>query len=668
MTGGCVLAELGYLSLLLATGLALLQGTLPWLGLLQGTLPWLGLRLASRPLLGCATPLALLVALLLGAALLLLASCFGLDDFTLVYVAQHANSALPLGFKLAAVWGGHEGSMLFFVFALGLWGALVALCSKRVDPLITTRVLAIMGLIVGLFGLYTLIFSSPFDRQFPGPLEGRDLNPMLQDIGLIIHPPLLYLGYVGFAVNFAFAMAALHSGRLDGAVAHWSRPWALGSWVFLTAGIVLGSWWAYYELGWGGWWFWDPVENASLLPWLLGTALLHALVVCEKRGAYGHAVLLLSIFTFSLSLLGTFVVRSGVLTSVHAFAVDPSRGLTLLLLLGLLLTCALTLFALRADIRAPYARFGLLSKEGLLGAAILLLSVACASVLLGTFYPMVFQSLHLGSLSVGAPYFNTIFVPLALCLMALMTQLPRLRWQHLATQRRIKVLLPCLLGLLGGALLSLAYPEPLQGGWLGLAANVLSLWLMASLLLPLLQPTSLRELTLNRFGSLLAHLGVAVCALGIAQVSHHSQEGSAVLAAGQPYRLGAFEFRYEGSEPIIGPNYTAERITLGVHKDGKEVARLTPERRHYSVRTMNMNEPGIAWGMLGDLYVVLGEKMGPGAYAMRLHYKPLVRWIWLGGLLMMAGGALRLLARRPLLASHPAPAAAPCPRFEQESL
>ncbi|WP_429219956.1 heme lyase NrfEFG subunit NrfE [Aeromonas veronii] len=653
-----MLAELGYLSLLLATGLALLQGTLPWLGL----------RLASPTLLRSAAPLALINAVLLLASLLLLASCFGQDDFTVSYVAQHANSALPLGFKLAAVWGGHEGSMLFFVFALGLWGALVALCSTLVDPLITTRVLAIMGLIVGLFGLYTLIFSSPFDRQFPGPLEGRDLNPMLQDIGLIIHPPLLYLGYVGFAVNFAFAMAALHSGRLDGAVAHWSRPWALGSWVFLTAGIVLGSWWAYYELGWGGWWFWDPVENASLLPWLLGTALLHALIVCEKRGAYGHAVLLLSIFTFALSLLGTFVVRSGVLTSVHAFAVDPSRGLTLLLLLGLLLTCALTLFALSADIRAPYARFGLQSKEGLLGAAILLLCVACASVLLGTFYPMVFQSLHLGSLSVGAPYFNTIFVPLALCLMALMTQLPRLRWQHLAAQRRIKVLLPCLLGLLGGALLSLAYPESLRASWLGLAANVLSLWLMASLLLPLLQPTSRRELTLNRFGSLLAHLGVAVCALGIAQVSHHSQEGGAVLTVGQPYRLGAFEFRYEGSEPIIGPNYTAERITLSVHKDGKEVARLAPERRHYSVRTMNMNEPGIAWGMLGDLYVVLGEKMGPGAYAMRLHYKPLVRWIWLGGLLMMTGGALRLLARRPLLANHPAPATAPCPRLEQESL
>nr|WP_244830276.1 heme lyase NrfEFG subunit NrfE [Aeromonas sobria] len=654
--GGFVLAELGYLSLLLAAVLSLLQGSLPWLGL----------RLASPLLLRCAKPLALSNAILLGAALLLLASCFARDDFTVSYVAQHANSALPLGFKLAAVWGGHEGSMLFFVFALGLWGALVALCSKRVDPLITARVLAIMGLIVGLFALYTLIFSSPFDRQFPGPLEGRDLNPMLQDIGLIIHPPLLYLGYVGFAVNFAFAMAALHSGRLDGAVAHWSRPWALGSWVFLTAGIVLGSWWAYYELGWGGWWFWDPVENASLLPWLLGTALLHALVVCEKRGAYGHAVLLLSIFTFALSLLGTFVVRSGVLTSVHAFAVDPSRGLTLLLLLGLLLTCALTLFALRADIRAPYARFGLLSEEGLLGAAILLLCVACASVLLGTFYPMVFQSLHLGSLSVGAPYFNTIFVPLALCLMGLMTQLPRLRWQQLAAHSRLNSLLPPLFGLLGGGLISLAYLEQgtFSGSWSGILANMVSLWLVTSLLLN----TPWRELTLNRLGSLLAHLGVAVCALGIAQVSHHSQEGGTVLSAERPYRLGAHEFRYEGSEPVIGPNYTAERITLSVHKNGKEVARLTPERRHYSVRTMNMNEPGIAWGLFGDLYVVLGEKMGPDAYTMRLHYKPLVRWIWLGGLLMMAGGTLRLFARRPLLASRSVAVSTSHHRLEQEAL
>ena len=541
--------------------------------------------------------------------------------------------------------------MLFFVFALGLWGALVALCSKRVDPLITTRVLAIMGLIVGLFALYTLIFSSPFDRQFPGPLEGRDLNPMLQDISLIIPPPLLYLGYVGFAVNFAFAMAALHSGRLDGALVHWSRPWALGSWVFLTAGIVLGSWWAYYELGWGGWWFWDPVENASLLPWLLGTALLHALVVCEKRGAYGHGVLLLSIFTFSLSLLGTFVVRSGVLTSVHAFAVDPNRGLTLLLLLGLLLTTALTLFALRADTRAPYARFGFWSKEGLLGAAILLLSVACACVLLGTFYPMVFQSLHLGSLSVGAPYFNAVFVPLALVLMALMTQIPRLRWQGLMASSRLKMLLPPLLGMLGGGLLSLGYREQGTLGWSGILANMISLWLIASLLLNVSFKT--RDLSANRLGSLLAHLGVAVCALGIAQVSHHSQEGGTVLSAERPYRLGAHEFRYEGSEPLIGPNYTAERITVSVHKDGREVARLTPERRHYSVRTMNMNEPGIQGGLFGDLYVVLGEKMGPDAYAMRLHHKPLVRWIWLGGLLMMTGGALRLLGRKPVLAAQP---------------
>ncbi|MGE6196852.1 heme lyase NrfEFG subunit NrfE [Aeromonas media] len=648
-----MLAEFGYLSLLLAAALSLLQGTLPWLGL----------RLASPTLLGCAKPLALLNAALIGISLLLLASCFGLDDFTLVYVAQHANSTLPMGFKLAAVWGGHEGSMLFFVFALALWGALVALCSKRVDPLITTRVLAIMGLIVGLFALYTLIFSSPFDRQFPGPLEGRDLNPMLQDIGLIIHPPLLYLGYVGFAVNFAFAMAALHSGRLDGALAHWSRPWALGSWVFLTAGILLGSWWAYYELGWGGWWFWDPVENASLLPWLLGTALLHALIVCEKRGAYGHGVLLLSIFTFALSLLGTFVVRSGVLTSVHSFAVDPNRGLTLLLLLGLLLTTALTLFALRADTRAPYARFGFWSKEGLLGATILLLCVACACVLLGTFYPMVFQSLHLGSLSVGAPYFNAVFVPLALALMALMTQIPRLRWQGLMASSRLKILLPPLLGLLGGGLLSLGYREQGTLGWSGILANMISLWLIASLLINFSFNT--RDLSASRLGSLLAHLGVAVCALGIAQVSHHSQEGGTVLSAERPYRLGAHEFRYEGSEPLIGPNYTAERITVSVHKDGREVARLAPERRHYSVRTMNMNEPGIKGGLFGDLYVVLGEKMGPGAYAMRLHHKPLVRWIWLGGILMMAGGALRLLGRKPLLAARPAKL--PQPLREQEA-
>ncbi|HGY5238246.1 TPA: heme lyase NrfEFG subunit NrfE [Aeromonas salmonicida subsp. pectinolytica] len=648
-----MLAEFGYLSLLLATALSLVQGTLPWLGL----------RLASPPLLGCAKPLAPLNAALLGAALLLLASCFARDDFTVSYVAQHANSALPMGFKLAAVWGGHEGSMLFFVFALALWGALVALCSQRVDSLIRARVLAIMGLIVGLFGLYTLVFSSPFDRQFPGPLEGRDLNPMLQDIGLIIHPPLLYLGYVGFAVNFAFAMAALHSGRLDGAVAHWSRPWALGSWVFLTAGILLGSWWAYYELGWGGWWFWDPVENASLLPWLLGTALLHALIVCEKRGAYGHGVLLLSIFTFALSLLGTFVVRSGVLTSVHAFAVDPNRGLTLLLLLGLLLTTALTLFALRADTRAPYARFGLWSKEGLLGAAILLFSVACACVLLGTFYPMVFQSLHLGSLSVGAPYFNAVFVPLALVLMALMTQIPRLRWQSLAASPPIKRIVPPLLGLLGGGLLSLGYRDLGALSWVGLVANVLSLWLVASLLLSF--SFKAHGLSANRLGSLLAHLGVAICALGIAQVSHYSLEGGTVLKAGSPYQLGAYTFRYEGNEPLLGPNYTAERITLSVHKGAKEVARLMPERRHYSVRTMNMNEPGIAWGLFGDLYVVLGEKMGPDAYAMRLHYKPLVRWIWLGGMLMMAGGALRLLRRKPLLASRPAKI--PQPLREQEA-
>lgn len=640
-----MIPELGQFALILAFATALLLGSYPLLGAKWGRL---GMMSAARPL-------AYAQFLLLLLSFLCLTWAFVDNDFTVQYVATNSNSQLPLAYRISAVWGAHEGSLLLWALTLGGWTAAVALFSRRLPLDAVARVLGVLGLISVGITAFVLFTSDPFIRTLPYfPVDGRDLNPLLQDPGLIFHPPMLYMGYVGFSVAFAFAIASLMTGRLDATWARWSRPWTMAAWVFLTLGIVLGSWWAYYELGWGGWWFWDPVENASLLPWLLGTALLHALVVCEQRGAYGHGVLLLSIFTFALSLLGTFVVRSGVLTSVHAFAVDPSRGLTLLLLLGLLLTTALTLFALRADTRAPYARFGFWSKEGLLGAAILLLAVACASVLLGTFYPMVFQSLHLGSLSVGAPYFNAIFVPLALMLMALMTQIPRLRWQRLAPVSRLRALLPPLFGLLGGGLLSLAYREQGSLGWSGMLANLIGLWLMASLLFNF--PLKTRWRDASRMGSLLAHLGVAVCALGIAQVSHHSQEGGTVLSADKPYRLGTYEFRYEGSEPLLGPNYTAERITLSVHKEGKEVARLMPERRHYSVRTMNMNEPGIQWGLFGDLYVVLGEKMGPDAYAMRLHHKPLVRWIWLGGLLMMAGGALRLLGRRPLLATRHAPA------------
>ena len=559
-----MLAELGYLSLLLAVALSLLQGTLPWLGL----------RLASPTLLRCATPLALINAILLGASLLLLASCFGQDDFTVSYVAQHANSALPLGFKLAAVWGGHEGSMLFFVFALGLWGALVALCSKRVDPLITARVLAIMGLIVGLFGLYTLIFSSPFDRQFPGPLEGRDLNPMLQDIGLIIHPPLLYLGYVGFAVNFAFAMAALHSGRLDGAVAHWSRPWALGSWVFLTAGIVLGSWWAYYELGWGGWWFWDPVENASLLPWLSATALLHSLSLTRQRGIFRHWSLLLAIVTLMLSLLGTLIVRSGILVSVHAFALDNVRAVPLFSLFVLISLASLALYGWRARDGGPAVHFSGLSREMLILATLLLFCAVLLIVLVGTLYPMIYGLLGWGRLSVGAPYFNRATLPFGLLMLVVIVL------ATFVSGKRVQ--------------------------------------------LP----------------ALVAHAGVLLFAAGVVVSSVSRQEISLNLQPGQQVTLAGYTFRFECLDLQAKGNYTSEKAIVALFDHQQRIGELMPERRFYEARRQQMMEPSIRWNGIHDWYAVMGEKTGLDRYAFRLYVQSGVRWIWGGGLLMIAGALL----------------------------
>ncbi|MGL5948819.1 MAG: heme lyase CcmF/NrfE family subunit [Aeromonas sp.] len=641
-----MLAEGGFIWLVVATLSASLQGVLPWAALSPTLAARMG-PIAPR-LLWAVRPLAQLTALGLGLSLLCLGLSFAQNDFSVRYVAAHANIALPLGYKLAAVWGGHEGSMLFMVFALSLWSALLALPWQRLDALTRTRVLAVLGLIIAALALYTLYFSNPFTRQFPPPLDGRDLNPMLQDIGLIVHPPLLYFGYVGFAVNFAFAMAALHSGRMDGAIAHWSRPWALAAWLFLTAGIALGAGWAYYELGWGGWWFWDPVENASLLPWLLGTALLHALIVCERRGAFGHGVLLLSIFTFALSLLGTFVVRSGVLTSVHAFAVDPARGLSLLLILGTLLTLALTLFAVRADLRAPFAQFGLRSKEGGIGAAVAILCAACASVLLGTFYPLLAKLLGAGALSVGAPYFNSVFVPLSLLALWLMSLAPRLRWQQLAPASRLARWLPWLLG----ALLAVgvcqhygAFSAPIaQWPWLALASNSLAFGAIGQLMWPYLRAR--RWPRRAQAASLLAHVGVAVCVLGVTQLSYFSLERGAKLTPGMTQTVGDYRFVYQGRAARLGANFTSEQLTIAVERDGEEVAQLQPERRHYSARGMTMLEPGIAGGVWGDLYAVLGERLGPEHYSVRLYVKPWVRWIWAGGLLMLLGALLGLLAPR----------------------
>ncbi len=623
-----MLPELGYLALLLAASLAVVQGTAPWIGL----------RAGKGDLIRLAWPLAGIVFLLQLAALTILTVSFALDDFSIAYVAQHSNNRLPPFFKLAAVWGGHEGSMLFFVFAISMWTALVAVGTHRQDPAVVTRVLAVMGIIVAAFSFFTLVASNPFERQFPVPFEGRDLNPMLQDIALIFHPPLLYLGYVGFSVNFAYAFTALLTKRLDGALIRWSRPWALASWAFLTLGIALGSWWAYYELGWGGWWFWDPVENASLLPWLLGTALLHVMIVCEKRGAFGHAVVLMSIFTFALSLLGTFLVRSGILSSVHAFAIDPGRGIPLLLILGVLLTLALSVYALRAQTRAARIRFDAISRESLLGLCGALLCVATLCILLGTFFPLLYKLFGGAGISVGAPYFNRIFVPLCLLTMLALPLAPVLRWKRMP-QRWIRRQMPFIvIGILAGAWLCLRHDLP--GSPVTLTACVLACWAIATH-----AAAFVRERGGARAGMLLAHLGVACAVIGAAQVSQYTEEQWAAMKPGETHRVGKYNFTLESSEPLVGPNYTAERLVIRVDRDGRPVATLTPERRRYTVRAMDMNETGIGWGILGDLYAVAGEKIPPDAFLVHLQYRPMVRWIWFGAVLMAAGAFLVLFRR-----------------------
>ncbi|QBH98506.1 heme lyase CcmF/NrfE family subunit [Limnobaculum zhutongyuii] len=617
-------------------GLLSLSGALA-LAILLSIVPLAGIYCRRALLIRYAAPLSYGVCLLITLSISFLGYSFATDDFSVMYVAQHSNSQLPLFFKVAAVWGGHEGSMLFWLFSLSIWTALVAALRSRMDRQINSTVLAILGLIMVGFCLFILLYSNPFERVFPAPMEGRDLNPMLQDIGLIFHPPLLYLGYVGFAVNFAFAIAALLSGRMDAAVAYWSRPWALAAWICLTAGIILGSWWAYYELGWGGWWFWDPVENASLMPWLSGTALLHALIVTEQRGTFSYWSLLLSIFTFALSLLGTFIVRSGVLTSVHAFAVDPDRGIMLLLLLGVAIVGALTLFALRANTQSAVARFSLFSREALLLMANVLLSVATLIVLIGTFYPMLFTALGLGSISVGAPYFNSTFVPPVLLILMVMGLSPLSRWKSMASGQIKWLAALALLALIAGGTAALMFERfyPMVA-----VALVLSVWVIVSNL------TFVRHLSLRRLGVLLAHCGVAVTAIGITLSSYYSTETGVKMGPGSESTLSGYQFHYDETRLLIGPNYTAEQAVIRVTREGKEVTLLMPERRHYTVRTMLMSEPGISWNLLADLYVVMGEKVDKQNYALRFHYKPFIRWVWGGGLLMVLGGGCSLWSKR----------------------
>ena len=628
-----MLPELGYFSLILAAVAAAFQVGCSLFSELFKRPHYLALN----PLL---TGVQSLFSLLSFA---LLAHAFLTDDFTVIYVAQHSNSQLPDFFKFAATWGGHEGSMLFWLAALTLWTGVFCIFADKSDRLFYHRTLAMLGLIALGFMLFILLVSSPFERSFPPPPEGRDLNPMLQDVGLIFHPPLLYLGYVGFAISFAMVVASLVSGCFDAAVARWIRPWTMISWGFLTAGIILGAWWAYYELGWGGWWFWDPVENASLMPWLLGTALVHSLIVSEKRGVFNYWTILLAIFAFALSLLGTFIVRSGVLTSVHAFAVDPDRGMALLILFFSLSFIALALFAFRVNLWQGEVRFLLWSKETAFLLINGLFAVAASAVLVGTFYPMIFTAMNWGSISVGAPYFNHVFTPLALLLMVAMGIAVVLRWKSVPTKQilwrlyllPVAVLLAVVLTM--QTLTQVAYSLQI----LPTIFISLAIWIILTHLPYLRYMWQIRPLAMR-----LAHIGFAICVIGAMMNSYYGDEKGVRLKPNESATLAGFSFTYDDYQDVIGANYTAERAIFKIAKENETLAQVTPERRYYDVRTMTMAEVGLYHHFLDDIYIVMGDKFGNLEYAFRLHYKPYVRALWLGGIVMVFASLLALFGYR----------------------
>lgn len=617
--------ELGLLSLLAAASLALLLGCVPFMALS-------GRRI---PLLIWLPSLSYGITLLMTLAMLALGWCFVTNDFSVLYVAQHANSQLPLFYKIAAIWGGHEGSMLFLLFALSLWSSALTLFRRHFPLRFFARSLGVMGWLLVTFSVFILFFSNPFVRLFPTLVEGRDLNPMLQDLALIFHPPLLYLGYSGFAISFAFAVATLLDGKSSQNIARYSRPWVLAAWGLLSIGILLGAWWAYSELGWGGWWFWDPVENASLLPWLTSTALLHVLAISERRGLYHQWGILLSLVTFQLCLLGTFIVRSGVLTSVHAFAVDSARGEALLALFGVVTLVSLMLFALRVRGDQRAADFTLFSLETLQLAALVLLSIAAITVLIGTLYPLIFSALGLGSLSVGAPYFNQTLTPFVLLLLLLMGVAPFADWQQSRKTPRWRLVVPALLAI-SGALFSSGWFQS-QSQWQpGMMPGVtLALW---ALLAPLFASKI-------RWRSWLIHGGVAISLLGMLFASYHSVELGSRMSPGREATLAGYQLTYQQTELLVGPNYTSERAHIMVSQHGQPITMLLPERRHYTAREMLMIEPAIASGPLADFYAVLGDNLSAGEYSVRLYHKPMVSWIWGGALIMVFGGVLTLWRR-----------------------
>ena len=620
-----MLPELGFLSLLFATTAALLLSIVPQIGI------WRNKPTLTNTAWGLSYCFGIFTSVSIG----ILAYSFATDDFTLEYVAAHSNSQLPTFFKVAATWGGHEGSILFWLFTLSLWLVAFAFFSRKNDRTFSAQTLSLLGLICLGFAIFILFYSNPFGRAFPAPAEGRDLNPMLQDIGLIFHPPLLYVGYVGFAVNFAMSISALIFNRSAQVIARAMRAWVLVSWLFLTLGIVLGAWWAYYELGWGGWWFWDPVENASLMPWLLGLALLHSLMVTERQGMFSYWTTLFSLLAFAFSVLGTFIVRSGALTSVHAFSLDSSRGYVLLLIFFLLTVGSLSLFALRTNTNESAVKFPLISKTGAILGLNIVLAVATVSTFLGTFYPMLFQAMNWGSISVGAPYFNSIFLPLLTLVLFAMAATLCLSWFKSDKKRffkRLLLLIPAAVIAYGMIWNALQNDDALRFHFFAYVLLTLAIWV---LFVTLWQNWT--KVRLAYFGMILAHCGVAIATMGAVMSSYFGSELGVRLAPQQSQQLGQFEFHYDRFSNEIGPNFTAEVAFFSVSKQDKPYAEIVPERRYYDVRTMTMSEVGLDAGFWGDLYIVMGDNLGKGEFTFRLHYKPLIRWLWLGGILMTLG-------------------------------
>ena len=639
-----MIPELGNFALILALLLAITQVVFPIVGAARGIPSWIAL---ARPVV---QGQFVFVAIAFGC----LAYSFVNNDFSVLNVAQNSNSKLPVQYRFAATWGSHEGSLLLWMLMLASWSVAVSVFSRHLPDDMVARVLGVMGVISVGFLLFMLFTSNPFDRIFPAAFEGSDLNPLLQDAGMVVHPPMLYMGYVGFSVAFAFAIAALISGQMDATWARWSRPWTTVAWVFLTIGIMLGSWWAYYELGWGGWWFWDPVENASFMPWLVGTALVHSLAVSEKRGSFKSWTILLAISAFSLSLLGTFLVRSGVLTSVHAFATDPTRGIFILSFLVTIIGSSLLLFAWRAPKIGLGGSFDLVSRESLLLANNLLLIVAASSVLLGTLYPLVMDALELGKISVGPPYFESVFVALMAPAIFLMGLGPLARWKQ-ASVPELAVRLRWAFGV--SMVTALLLPLTI-GEWKPMVSFglLLSFWIITSIFVSLWQRirssshqglfTKFAKQSRSYYGMNFAHFGIAIFIIGVTMVNGYETEKDVRMNIGDTVAIGGYTFRFNGTDEVPGPNYQGIRGDIEVLNNGERINLMHPEKRTYNASGMAMTEAAIDTGLFRDLYVALGEPLENGAWVVRVYHKPFVDWIWIGCLLMAFGGALSVSDRR----------------------